>query len=139
MHDGGCRGDIVCPDVPSQAMRILVVDDNLDVADTVSHALLLDGHEVRTAYDGNSGLRVAAEFAPQVAVLDIGLPNLDGVELADALRRLPGNRASLIACTGSDDAVTRQRMADVGFDRIFIKPVAIEALLAAVKVMQKID
>lgn len=118
-------------------MRILVVDDNPDVADTVSHALLLDGHEVRTAYDGNSGLREAAEFAPQVAVLDIGLPKLDGVELARALRRLPGNRALLIACTGSDDPGTRRRMADAGFDQIFIKPVAIEALLVAIKVMRE--
>lgn len=139
MHDGRWREDIVCPDVPSRTMRILVVDDNPDVADTVSHALLLDGHEVRTAYDGDSGLREAAEFAPQVAVLDIGLPKLDGVELARELRRLPGNRAFLIACTGSDDAVTRRRMADVGFDQIFIKPVATEALLAAVKVMQKVE
>jgi len=120
-------------------MRILVVDDNPDVADTVSHALRLDGYDVRTAYDGNSGLREAAEFAPQVAVLDIGLPNIDGVELARALRRLPGDRALLIACTGSDDPVTRQRMADVGFDQIFIKPVAIEALLAAVRIMRKVD
>ena len=96
-------------------MRILVVDDNRDAAVSVSHALLLDGHDVRTAYDGSAGLREAAGFAPQVAVLDIGLPMLDGVELAGALRRLPGERAMLIACTGSDDAVTRRRMVDVGF------------------------
>ena len=51
MHDGGCREDIGFPDVPGRTMRILVVDDNPDVADTVSHALLLDGHEVRTAYE----------------------------------------------------------------------------------------
>ena len=120
-------------------MRILVVDDNPDVADTVSHALLLDGHEVRTAYDGESGLREAALFAPQVAVLDIGLPKLDGVELARALRRLPGDRPLLIACTGSDDPLTRRRTADVGFDRIFIKPVVVEVLLAAVKGMPKVE
>jgi DNA-binding response OmpR family regulator len=113
-------------------MRILVVDDNRDAADTFSQALLLEGHDVRTAYDGEAGLAEAALFDPQVAVLDIGLPRLDGVELARALLLLPGQPVFLIACTGSDDDLTRRRMTDVGFDEIVIKPVSVGVLLATV-------
>lgn len=118
-------------------MRILVVDDNHDAADSVTEVLLLDGHNVRTAYDGRAGLIEATAFAPQVAVLDIGLPKLDGVELARALRLLPGEPAFLIACTASDDDLTRRRMLDAGFDHIFIKPVVMGLLLAAVNNVPK--
>ena len=113
--------------------RVLLVEDNEDFADSVAMALQLDGHYVRVAYDGRSGLVAASTSPPQVAILDIGLPEMDGIELAHALRQQYGKDLRLIACTGYADDTTRRRMARAGFDYIFTKPVSLEVLLQTVK------
>jgi DNA-binding response OmpR family regulator len=69
---------------------------------------------------------------PEIAVLDIGLPKLDGIELAHALRQMHGNRVTLIACTGIAEALPGARVANAGFDYVFVKPVSIDTLLSAV-------
>ncbi|TMB22245.1 MAG: response regulator, partial [Deltaproteobacteria bacterium] len=70
----------------AQHGRVLVVDDNIDAATTLAEAVALDGHEVRVAHDGPSALRVALEFSPEVILLDIGLPAMDGYEVVRKLR-----------------------------------------------------
>ena len=111
---------------------ILLVEDDSDVADMMALALELEGHDVHVAYDGAAGLRQAARMEPDVAVLDIGLPRLDGVELAHALRQMHGNAVTLIACTGIAEALPGARVANAGFDHVFVKPVSIDTLLSAV-------
>ncbi|HSC22696.1 MAG TPA: response regulator [Casimicrobiaceae bacterium] len=113
--------------------KVLLVEDNQDFADSVAMALQLDGHSVRVAYDGRAGLAAAAATRPEVAILDIGLPEMDGIELAHALRREHGSRLRLIACTGYADETTRQRMASADFDRTFTKPIDMQTLLEAVR------
>ena len=111
---------------------ILLVEDNRDVADMLGLALELEGNDVHSAYDGAAGLREAARLEADIAVLDIGLPRLDGIELAHALRQMHGDRVTLIACTGIPEALPGARVANAGFDYVFVKPVSIDTLLSAV-------
>jgi signal transduction histidine kinase/DNA-binding response OmpR family regulator len=114
--------------------RILVVDDQADVADTTAAMLGLSGHEVRTARDGREALEQAVAFEPEVVLLDIGLPQMDGYEVARRLRQLePTRRALLVALTGYGQPTDRQRSREAGFDEHLLKPVdpaALEALVA---------
>lgn len=104
-------------------MRILVVDDNADVAEGISMLLDFLGHDVRTACDGPAALTQARAFKPQVGLLDIGLPGMDGCELATRLRQdSAGAELLLIAITGYDDAATRERIRLAGFDHHLFKP-----------------
>ena len=115
--------------IPS-SRRILVVDDNHDTADSLAMLLRISSSDVRTAYDGLEALRVAAEFRPDVALLDIGLPKADGHEVARRLRREPwGKRMCLIAVTGWSEESDRARSGEVGFDHHLVKPLDL-ALLA---------
>ena len=112
-------------------LRILVVDDNQDAADSLRMILeMQDGHEVRVAYDGRSGLAVAKEFHPDLAFLDIGLPKgMDGYEVARRLRALPGlERTQLVALTGYGRVEDRKRSAESGFTAHLVKPVDPEKL-----------
>ena len=111
---------------------VLLVEDNRDVANMLALALELEGHEVHVAYDGAAGLREAARIQPDIGVLDIGLPKLDGIELAHALRQMHGKGVTLIACTGIADGLPGARIASAGFDHVFVKPVSLDALLEAV-------
>ena len=111
---------------------VLLVEDNRDVANMLALALELEGHDVHVAYDGAAGLREAARIEPDIGVLDIGLPRLDGIELAHALRQMHGNGVTLIACTGIADGLPASRIANAGFDHVFLKPVSIDTLLDAV-------
>jgi two-component system CheB/CheR fusion protein len=117
----------------THAIRVLVVDDNRDAAETLAEALALEGHDVAVAYDGGMALEVAARCSPDVVLLDIGLPVLDGYEVA---RRLRGSRAApaprLIAVTGYGQESDRTRAAEAGFDDHIVKPVDLEVLLHAV-------
>ena len=109
--------------------RILIVDDNQDAADLLAAALTMHGFEVQTAHEGLSALRIAATFQPELAVLDIGLPVMDGYELASRLRRIPGlHQLPLIAVTGYGQLSDRDRSAAAGFDHHLVKPVEIETL-----------
>jgi len=104
--------------------RILVVDDNADVAETTTLLLTLSGHQVRAAKDGPQALVEAADFAPEVVLLDIGLPLMDGYEVARRLREMPQTRKSLlIALTGYGQQGDRARGKAAGFDGHLLKPV----------------
>jgi CheY-like chemotaxis protein len=118
-----------CAAACGQGQRILVVDDNEDGAESMSALLTLLGNEVRTAHDGEEAVRVAAEFAPRIILLDIGLPKLNGYEAARRIRALPhGSETVLIALTGWGNAPDRQRSKDAGFDHHLVKPVEIPVL-----------
>ncbi|WP_165064994.1 hybrid sensor histidine kinase/response regulator [Paludisphaera rhizosphaerae] len=111
--------------------RILVVDDNTDAACSLAKLLESAGHEVETAFDGPSGLDVAARFQPDAAILDIGLPGMDGYTLAGRLRELAeGPSLFLIALTGYGSEHDRRRALAEGFDRHMIKPASVDALLS---------
>jgi len=104
--------------------RILIADDNADLAESMAMLLRLEGHEVRIALDGSSALDIAEEFAPNAALLDIGLPGLNGYNLARELRsRQHGRGLLLIAATGYGQPEDRVRAHDAGFDCHMVKPV----------------
>ena len=114
---------------PSPSCRVLVVDDNLDAAESLSMLLQIAGHEVRLAHDGPGALDAAAEFQPEMVLLDIGLPGLDGFEVARRLRSAAGTRnAVLVALTGYGEEEFRRRSTEVGFDGHLVKPVDLQAL-----------
>jgi signal transduction histidine kinase/ActR/RegA family two-component response regulator len=110
--------------------RILVVDDNVDSANALGKMLTrLYGQEVRVAHDGLKALEIASEFGPEVILLDIGLPGLDGYEVARRLRSKPGFEAVvLVALTGWGQEQDRQQSREAGFDQHLVKPVAPEML-----------
>jgi signal transduction histidine kinase/CheY-like chemotaxis protein len=114
-----------------QRRRILVVDDNRDSAQSLAILLRLLGNEVATAHDGPTALQAAEQFRPEVALLDIGLPGMDGYELARRLRALPQLRQlRLAALTGYGSAEDRRRSQEAGFDEHLVKPVEMETLHA---------
>ena len=115
--------------------RILVADDNRDAADSLAFMLRLAGHEVRIAYDGQQAIDMAETFRPALALLDIGMPRLDGYETARRLRGRPcGEDMLLVALTGWGQPDDRNRSLAAGFDHHVVKPVdpsMLERLLAA--------
>jgi CheY-like chemotaxis protein/nitrogen-specific signal transduction histidine kinase len=105
------------------SLRILVVDDNRDAADSLAMLLRTTGNDIRTAYDGVEAVQVANEFEPEVVLLDIGLPNMDGHEVAQRIRQEAwGRRTCLIAVTGWSDEADRARSRAAGFDHHLVKP-----------------
>ena len=116
-------------EAPPQGRRILIVDDNADSADSLAMLLQLGGHEAHTAYDGPQGLEAAARLQPDVMLLDLGLPGMDGCEVCRRVRQQPWARgALLVAVTGWGQAADRQRSQDAGFDAHLVKPVELPAL-----------
>lgn len=116
--------------VSTSGLRILVVDDDRDSADSLCMMLRLMGNEPRTAYDGLEAVRTADEFRPDVVLLDIGLPKLNGYEAARRIREQQwGKNMVLIAVTGWGQDEDRQRSADAGFDSHMLKPVEISSLM----------
>jgi CheY-like chemotaxis protein len=102
---------------------VLVVDDNRDVAESTATLLEIAGHEVHIAYDGVSAINTAASVRPQLALIDIGLPGMDGYEVVRRLRRDPiHNGAWFCALSGYDSQDDRERSASAGFDHHFVKP-----------------
>ena len=116
-------------------LRVLVVDDNIDAADTLAALLEMSGHLTRVANDGYQAIEMAQAFRPQVVFLDIGLPGMNGYEVARQLRQTPGMEgAVLVALTGWGTREDRQRSSEAGFDHHLTKPAdinAVETLLAA--------
>jgi CheY-like chemotaxis protein len=109
--------------------RLLVVDDNKDAAESMSMLLEMWGHEVAFAYDGPSALETAEQWQPEAVFLDIGLPGMDGYEVAERLRELPQAKgAVLIAITGYGQDDDRLRSRRAGIDHHLVKPVAPDAL-----------
>jgi signal transduction histidine kinase/CheY-like chemotaxis protein len=110
-------------------IRILVVDDNQDSADSLGMLMKLLGNDVRIVNDGLAAVAVANEFEPQVVLLDIGLPTLNGYEAARKFRKQPwGAKAVLVAVTGWGEAVDRQKSKKAGFDHHLVKPVEPDVL-----------
>ena len=104
-------------------LRILLVDDNVDTAASLSFLCQAWGHEVRLAYDGPSAIEAAHAFRPDAILLDIGLPRLDGFEVAERLRALPQfAQTFLIAATGYSHDKDRRRAREVGIDLYLVKP-----------------
>lgn len=116
-------------DGPKQKRRLLVVDDNRDAAESMSMLLEMWGHEVAFAYDGPSAIETVEHWQPQAVFLDIGLPGMDGYEVAERLRELPQAKdAVLIAITGYGQEDDRRRSRRAGIDHHLVKPVAPDAL-----------
>ena len=111
-------------DSPSQGRRVLVVDDNVDSAEMLAKLLAMSGHEVRTAYTGPIGLEVAAECLPEVVLLDIGLPGINGYEVARRLRQIPQlEGVKIVAMTGYGQEADIRLAQEAGFDSHQVKPV----------------
>ncbi len=119
-------------------VRVLVVEDNQDSAQMLTTVFELSGADVHTAYDGESGVACAKEIAPDVVLLDIGLPEMSGYDVARELRRFPwGVDAFIVALTGWGQADDRARSQDAGFDRHLVKPVNPDELLKMVAEFQR--
>lgn len=117
--------------------RLLVVDDNRDAAESMSMLLQMWGHEVVFAYDGPSALETAEQWQPEAVFLDIGLPGMDGYEVAARLRELPHAKgAVLIAITGYGQDDDRRRSRRAGIDHHLVKPVAPDALRSLIDSLQ---
>jgi CheY-like chemotaxis protein len=115
----------------AERRRILVVDDNVDSAESMAAILRIEGHDVMTAYDGMAALKAAEEVTPEVVLLDIGLPGLDGYELARRLRARPQtHRALLVAITGYGQSEDVKSAMDAGINCHLVKPVNRAALNA---------
>jgi PAS domain S-box-containing protein len=116
------------------ALRVLVVDDNVDAADGLALLLDLQGHQTRVAYDGATALEAAAEFRPDIAILDIGMPMMDGYELARRLRKAPETEKTvLVAMTGWGQEEDVRKATEAGFHHHLVKPsepAVLEELLA---------
>lgn len=109
--------------------RILVADDNVDAGDALAMLLELQGHTVQVARDGVSAVKMAAEFHPDVALLDIGMPGMDGYATARAIRQEAwGKEAYLVALTGYSQPADRERANQAGIDVFIVKPVEMSML-----------
>ncbi|MYM66223.1 response regulator [Pseudoduganella sp. FT55W] len=111
-------------------MQVLVVDDNQDAADSLSALLEIEGFDARAVYDGASAVAAVTEQAPDMVIMDLGMPGMDGYETARAIRRLPGaERILLLALTGWGQTDARQRTAAAGFDHHLVKPVELAQIV----------
>jgi CheY-like chemotaxis protein len=121
---------------PASRRRILIADDNEDAVESLALMLNLMGNETRTAPDGLAALQVGETFAPDVVLLDIGMPKLNGYDAARRMRALPwGSRLVLVALTGRSQDEDRRRSHEAGFDFHLVKPIeptALEKLLAII-------
>lgn len=114
---------------PGEPRRILVVDDHRDVAATICELLSMLGHVAERAHDGPSALAAFATFAPDLVLLDLGLPGMNGYEVARRLRGEPGGTdVTIVAITGWGQPADRARTREAGFDHHLVKPAALAAL-----------
>jgi CheY-like chemotaxis protein len=118
---------------PARGRRILVVDDNVDAAESLQRVLQIHGHTVHAVGDGYAALDAVESFRPAVVLLDIGLPELDGYEVARRIRAMPrGREICLCAITGWGQAEDKRRAREAGFDEHMTKPVDLAALAALI-------
>jgi signal transduction histidine kinase len=132
---GGARETVkptrVLPLVAHQGSRVLVVDDNADTARGVSRLLRLLGHDVQTTYDGPTAIELARSYQPEVVLLDIGLPGMDGYAVVKQLRKEDCcKNALIVAVSGYGQEEDRRRSREAGFDQHLIKPVDYDALMS---------
>jgi CheY-like chemotaxis protein len=119
--------------VTTKARRVLIVDDNEIAAVMLREVLAGFGHTLEVALDGSAALELSREFQPEVVVLDVGLPLIDGCEVAQRLRKGPhGPRLKLFALSGYGRPQDTARAMAAGFDLYFVKPVDVEALALAI-------
>jgi CheY-like chemotaxis protein len=110
-------------DAPGESLRVLIIEDNRDAAETLDVLLTEWGHDTRVAYDALSGLELANQFHPAVVLLDIGLPQLHGHDVARRIREQEwGRQALLVAITGWGQEADRQRSKAAGIDHHLLKP-----------------
>jgi PAS domain S-box-containing protein len=116
---------------PTRALRVLVVDDNEDTANGMARLLKLSGHHIQVAYNAEDAIRAAREHEPEIMLLDIGLPDMDGYELASTLRGKQWSKDSvLIAVSGYGDQEARDNSKKAGFNHHLVKPVNFDTILA---------
>jgi CheY-like chemotaxis protein len=114
-----------------RALKILVVDDNADAADSLAALLKLLGHEAQCVTDSRLAISAALQMNPNVAFLDIGMPHINGYELAATLRKTFGTKVSLVALTAYGSAADREMSRVVGFDAHLLKPAEFHMIEAA--------
>jgi CheY-like chemotaxis protein len=125
---------------PKSSLRILIVDDNRDGADSLVMLLRIMGTDTRTAYDGQEAVQVAREFRPDVVLLDIGLPKLNGYEACRRIREQSwGKNVVLIALTGWGQEEDRRRSREAGFDDHIVKPVDPEELMKLLAELEQVN
>jgi CheY-like chemotaxis protein len=121
------------PAKPLPRRRVLIVDDDRDAADMLAQALANAGHIVRQEHDGTSALVAAAQFQPDVILLDLGLPGMDGIEVARRLRTYPQlSKVRIVALTGFGQGSDRRRSAAVGIESHLVKPVDVATVIEAI-------
>jgi len=119
---------------PAAALRIVLIDDNADIRETMQQLLECLGHEVAVAADGPSGVELVLDRRPQVALVDIGLPGLDGYQVARKLRAaLPADQLRLVAMTGFGQSSDRDQALAAGFDSHLIKPARTDQIQRALR------
>jgi PAS domain S-box-containing protein len=118
----------------TDGLRVLVVDDNIDSADSLSQVMQILGYPVATAHDGVEAVEIAADWRPAVVLMDIGMPRMSGLEAASAIRAQPGGgRPWLIALSGWGQSEDRRKSREAGFDHHFVKPVDVESLIELIR------
>jgi signal transduction histidine kinase/ActR/RegA family two-component response regulator len=111
-------------------MKVLVVDDNQDAADSLAALLEIDGFDVHAVYDGSAAIAAVAQSQPDMIVMDLGMPGMDGYETARAIRQRPGaERILMLALTGWGQSDARRRTLEAGFDHHLVKPVELEQII----------
>lgn len=121
---------VVAPAVSGRLRKVLVVDDNVDAADTLNALLGMDGFAVSTVYDGVAAVAQTRAAAPDIVIMDIGMPGMDGYDAARLIRQQPGgDRILLIALTGWGQSNDKRRASEAGFDHHLVKPVDYELLM----------
>jgi CheY-like chemotaxis protein len=117
--------------------RLLIADDNSDAAESLAMLLRLDGHEVTVVANGSQALRAVPDLQPEFALLDIGMPDIDGYEVARRLRQIPlPSKLTLIAITGWGRDGDKARASAAGFDHHFTKPIEPDELCALLRQRQ---
>jgi len=112
--------------------RILIVDDNKDLATSLARLLRILGHEVEVVFDGRKGIEIARSYRPDVVLLDIGLPNLDGYQVARTLREEGFRDTIIIAVSGYGQEEDRKRSREAGMDHHLTKPVDVKTISALI-------
>lgn len=120
------------PSPAGSGLRLLVADDNRDAAESLALLMEVDGHTVQIANDGREALEMAQRLRPDVCILDIGMPGMDGNTVARCLRdALPERRMMIVAVTGRSQPEDRARSLAAGFDLYFTKPIPLGALMGS--------
>lgn len=122
MQTGACNASEANRAVQLSAARILVADDNVDAADTLAMLLETSSYETRTAYNGLQAVELARSFHPDLAILDINMPVMDGYEAARRLKHLDGPTPILVALTGRGQPADKALAREAGFDIHLLKP-----------------